>query len=212
MCSVRSRHMRSLFTAAIFLVLLMAEAQAADTPDFYIWKPYLRGMKEPILSSAKLGHGDFQFRWSRLVGYGEPVSIRIWQTHGETFARSVRLEFHLDYSVGRITRDQTIRLNEKQVRELRAYVSASNFWRPLNTQEKAFNDRFLGGAHWLFEIQDSSGYRSLSMFSPALLAGDRDPRPLKIPKEMRSSRPYIAVASFLLGTTRIFPEELKAYH
>ncbi len=203
--------MRSLLAAFLLLLLVMTETQAKEAPDFYIWKPYLRGMKEPLLSSTKLARGDFQFRWSRLVGYGEPVSIRIWRTHGESFARAVSLKFHLDYSVGRISRDQTIRLNEKQVREVRTYVLSDDFWRPLNTQEKAFDSGFLGGAHWLFEIQDASGYRSLSMFSPALVAGDRDPRPLKIPKEMRSSRPYIAIASFLLGTTRIFPDELKAY-
>lgn len=200
--------MRPLIAACLSLALMTATARSTDAPESY-WKPYLRGMKEPILSSAKFADGDFQFRWTRLVGNGEPHCIRIWRTNGQSFARSVRLEFRLDYSIGHITRDQTIRLNEKQVKELRDFVSKEGFWRPLNAQEDAFESQLLGGAHWLFEIQDSSGYRFLSMFSPALLAGD--PHPPKMPKEMRSFRPYIAIATFLFRTTRIFPDELKPY-
>jgi hypothetical protein len=202
---------RPLAIRCLILLASIATGRSLDAAEFEeVWRPYLRGMKEPIFSSAKTANGDFQFRWTRLVGYGEPVSIRVWRTHGETFAHAVRLEFHLDYSVGRITHDQTIRLTGKQLEKLQTYISSEAFWRPLNAEEKAFNNGFLGGTHWLFEIRDSSGYRSLSMFSPALIAADRDPR-LKIPKSMRSSDPYIAVATFLLGTTGIFPRELKAY-
>ena len=200
--------MRALI-AALLIGLSITTVHAVGAPEPY-WKPYLRGMKESILPSAKRADGDFQFRWTRLVGHGEPHCIRIWRTNGQCFARSVRLEFRLDYSIGHITRDQTIRLDEKQVTELRNCLLKEGFWRPLNTQENAFEGQLLGGAHWLFEIQDSSGYRFLSMFSPALLAGD--PHPPKMPKEMRSFRPYIAVATFLLRTTRIFPDELQPYH
>lgn len=199
--------MRALIAASL-IALSLATVHAVGAPESY-WPPYLRGMKEPILPSAKLADGDFQFRWTRLVGQGEPHCTRIWRRNGQYFARSVRLEFRLDYSIGHITRDQTMRLDEKQVAELRNHVTKEGFWRPLNTQEDAFERQLLGGAHWLFEIQEPSGYRFLSMFSPALLAGD--PHPPKMPKEMRSFRPYIAVATFLLRTTRIFPDELKPY-
>ena len=194
--------MRSLIAVFISFVLMGATARATDAPESY-WRPYLRGMKEPVLSSAKLADGDFQFRWTRLVGYGDPVSIRVWKTRGTGLIRAVRLEFHLDHSVGRISRDQTIYLSEKQLAQLQSYLAAGDFWQPFQ------QPRTLGGAHWLFELQDSSGYHFVSIFSPALLVGD--PQYQKTTKDVRKFRQYIRVAAFLLSTTRIFPDELKPY-
>ncbi len=200
--------MRTLLVAIISWSLLTT-VSAADAPDSY-WTDYHKGMKEPVLPPVKFADGDFQFRWMRLSIAGEPLSIRVWQHHGHAFVRSVRLEYKLDFSLGQITRDQTIPLSEKQLARLRSSFAGPKFWRPFNPTEKAFENDFLDGAHWLFELSDSSGYRFISMFSPPLFL--RDANPPKIPKGMRSWRPYVRMATALLRTTNIFPGEREAWY
>ena len=173
-----------------------------------VWWPYLRGMKEPLLSHAKTSDGDFQFRWTRLPHYGEPVSVRIWRSHRETHARAVRLKFYLDYRVGRITRDQTGGVSEKQAAVLRSYVTDAEFWQPRHE-----GDRILGGTRWLFELQDSSGYRILSVFSPVSLLSDQEVGDRAYhwtAAQKRAFRREIQVATLLLRATKIFPDELAA--
>jgi hypothetical protein len=175
-----------------------------------VWWPYLRGMKEPLLARGKASDGDFQFRWTRLPGYGEPVSVRILRAQGKTYARAVRLKFYLDYRVGHITRDQTNRLSDNETALLRSYIAESNFWQP-----RPEGDRILGGTRWLFELQDSSGYHVLSVFSPVLFLGDQEVGKRAdhwTPAQKRIFRREIQVATLLLRSTRIFPDELTAQH
>jgi hypothetical protein len=165
-------------------------------------------MKEPLISHRKTSDGDFQCRWTRLPGYGEPVSVRIWRSHGETHARAVRLKFYLDYRVGRVTRDQNSLVPEKQAAILRSYLAGAEFWQPRHE-----GDRILGGTRWLFELQDSSGYHVLSVFSPVLSLGDQEVGERAYhwtPAQKRIFRREIQVATFLLHATKIFPDELTA--
>jgi hypothetical protein len=198
---------RSVFAASLLFLASSAAALAMDAAEFNdVWKPYLRGMNEPLLSAGKMLDGDFQLRWTRLPHYGEPVSIRIWRSHGETYARAVRLRFYLDYRVGRITRDQTIRLSEKQAAKLRSYLEDTEYWQPRHE-----GDRILGGTRWLVELRDSSGYHALSLFSPVLLLNDREVGDRAYhwtPAQKRAFRCHIQVATFLLRATKIFPDEL----
>jgi hypothetical protein len=196
--------------APFLIVLASTAAMSATLPREFeeVWWPYLRGMKEPLLSRGKLNDGDFQFRWTRLPHYGEPVSVRIWRSRGETHARAVRLKFYLDYRVGHITREQTSLVTEKQTAILRSYLADTAFW-----QSRHEGDRILGGTRWLFELQDSSGYHVLSVFSPVLFLGDQEVGERAYhwtPVQKRVFRREIQVATFLLRATRIFPDELTA--
>ena len=122
---------RPVFAAFLLFLASNVPVRAMDAEEFdKVWKPYLRGMNEPVLSAGKTIDEDFQFRWTRLPNYGEPVSIRIWRSHGETHARAVRLKFYLDYRVGRITREQTSLVTEKQTAILRSYLADTEFWQP----------------------------------------------------------------------------------
>ena len=203
--------MRTRWLVAAFLILFASTAAVnAMLPREFeeVWWPYLRGMKEPLLSHGKASDGDFQFRWTRLPHYGEPVSVRIWRSHGETHARAVRLKFYLDYRVGRITREKTSRVPEKQAARLRSYIADAEFWRPRHE-----GDGILGGTRWLFELQDSSGYHVLSVFSPVLFLGDQEVGDRAYhwpPTQKRVFRREIQGATFLLRTTKIFPDELTA--
>jgi hypothetical protein len=200
---------RSLIAACLILLASTAASRSMLPGEFKdVWSPYLRGMKEPRLSSGKASDGDFQFRWTRLPHYGEPVSVRVWRSHGETHPRAVRLKFYLDYRVGRITHDQTNRVPEKQAAMLRSYLADPEFWQPRDE-----GDRILGGTRWLFELQDSSGYQVLSLFSPVLLVGDQEVGDRAYhwtPAQKRIFRREIQVATFLLRATKIFPDEPAA--
>jgi hypothetical protein len=191
---------------ALPLFLLCAIALAGEQPESY-WRKYHRGMKEPSLRSGKLRDDEFAFRWTRLSNSGEPLAIRIWCHDGETRCRSVRLAYRLDFSIGPITADKTTKLSPSQNRELRSYLSRHDLWCALSPQEQAMQNRFLGGAHWLFEVEDRSGYRFVSLFSPALLtASSRSKDTLR---GMRNVEGYLSLATFLLRLTRVFPDETQ---
>jgi len=200
---------RSLIAACLILLASTAASKAMLPGEFKdVWWPYLRGMKEPLLARGKAKDGDFQFRWTRLPHYGEPVSVRIWRAHGQTYAHAVRLKFYLDYRVGRTTRDQTSRLSDKEAGLLRSYIEDPDFWQPRHE-----GDRILGGTRWLFELQDSSGYHVLSVFSPVLFLSDQEVGERAYhwtPAQKRIFRREIQVVTLLLRSTRIFPDELTA--
>ena len=192
----------------VFCVTVLATVtHGADKPESY-WNLYFRGMKEPILPSAKVADEDFHVRWTRLSYSGEPLSIRVSRTNGRMMARAVRLQYRYDYSVGRITCDQTIQLTDKQVAHLLSLLRDSAFWRGYRGDPYLEGAVFLDGARWLFELQDSSGYHFVSLFSPALLAGDAQSH--YTASQRRRFRRYIALATFLLRTTEIFPAERQA--
>ena len=120
------------------------------------------------------------------------------------------MQYHLDYSVGRITHDQTTQLTDKQAAHLLSLLRDPGFWRGYRGDPQLENEIFLDGARWLFELQDSSGYHCVSLFSPALLAGDADVRSHYDASQRRRFRRYITPATFLLRTTEIFPNERQA--
>ena len=120
--------MRASIIVFFCITVLATGTHGADKPDSY-WNLYFRGMKEPVLPSAKVADGDFHVRWTRLSYSGEPLSISVSRTNGRTTARAVRLQYRLDYSVDRITRDQTIQLTDKQAAHLLSLLSDSAFWR-----------------------------------------------------------------------------------
>ena len=201
--------MRAAIIVFFCITVLATGTHGADKPDSY-WNLYFCGMKESILPSATVADGDFRIRWTRLSYAGEPLSISVSRTNGRTMARAVRLQYRLDYSVGRITRDQTTQLTDKQAAHLLSLLRNPGFWRGYRGDPRLENEVFLDGARWLFELQDSSGYHYVSLFSPALLAGDTDARSHWTFSERRRFRRYIAPATFLLHTTDIFPGEHQA--
>jgi len=105
-----------------------------------------------------------------------------------------------------ITRDQTSRLSDKEAGLLRSYIADPDFWQPRDE-----GDRILGGTRWLFELQDSSGYHVVSVFSPVLFLGDQEVGERAYhwtPAQKRIFRREIQVATLLLRATKIFPDEL----
>jgi hypothetical protein len=91
---------------------------------------------------------------------------------------------------------------------LRSYLADAEFWQPRHE-----GDRILGGTRWLFELQDSSGYHVLSVFSPVSFLGDQEVGDRAYhwtPAQKRIFRREIQVATFLLRATKSFPDELTA--
>jgi hypothetical protein len=201
--------MRYLFFLHRCAFLLSAHLAAAEAKPETYWSEYLTAMKEPSLSSTKVADGDFQFRWSRLDGSHDPMTIRMWREHGKTRCRCVRLKYRADFTVGPIRIDRTILLKDEQSEAVRGYLSREDFWRPFTQAEAAAQRDFLGGSRWLLEKADSYGYHFLSMFSPALL-GTYEQRSASPKQNIRSGDAYIALATFLLQTTKIFPDETAA--
>ena len=84
-----------------------------------------------------------------------------------------------------------------QVAPWRVCITATDLRQPFENSEG-----ILGEAHWLFELQDSSGYHFVCLFSLALLTGD--PQFRKECADRRRYQCYIHTASLLLRTTNIF--------
>ena len=196
--------MRITFSIAVLSIAFAGFLDAAEPKPEKYWSEYHRGMKEPSLESAKVGDSDFQFRWTRLDSSHDPMVVRVWREHGKTRCRCVRLKYRLDFSVGPIRIDRTIPLTDEQTTQLRTLIASDGFWSPLSDQEQATYDGLLGGAHWLLEARDASGYRFLSMFSPVLVAFDHD-----LSVKCRDQRVYIDTANFLLKATRLFPDQTE---
>lgn len=202
--------MCAIFSIALLSLVLLEKTSAADTRPPEYWAKYLRAMKEPSIQSTKVAGSDFQFRFVWLRASHGPVAIRVWRHDGRVFCRSVCLEDRLDYSAGPIKSEENVEFTSEQKRKFLARCSTDDFWRPLNSEEEAIMNRFLGGAHWVFEIKDSSGYRTLDLFSPVILKAKVKRKGVDTAK-VRDFQRYADIGMFLAKASRLPKSESRDF-
>jgi hypothetical protein len=171
---------------------------------------YLAAMKEPSIQEAEVKGEDFHFRFTWLRSFQDPVSVRLWSQQGKVQCHYVALAGKSQNSPRTPKDEQTLVLNQEQVRAMEALASAKEFWAPLNKQE----EQMLGfdGAEWIFEWKDALGYRLSDIWTPSAHTPENYRNAFGDKAKHRDFSIYTKMGTFLLKLCKHLPKDANAIY
>ncbi|MBL9156522.1 MAG: hypothetical protein JNJ70_03565 [Verrucomicrobiales bacterium] len=125
---------------------------------------YLSAMKEPSLQRDLEELEEFQFRFTYLRSFDDPLMVRISKVGNTLKLRSVILKMGDNYEPIGVTHDKTVNIGGDEAKDLLENLQQREFWKPLNDAERFCEG--LDGSRWVFEIRDKDGYRMVDPWSP----------------------------------------------
>jgi hypothetical protein len=127
---------------------------------------YLSAMKEPSLLKKSEVSPDFQFRFTWLRSFHDPIAIRVWQDGNSHMIRAIRLTKQPDNSAGPFASDITRKLSSDEWVDLKKVINIDSYLLPIVEQQKLANlTKGLDGAQWIFEVCVDRKYGMIDLWS-----------------------------------------------
>lgn len=125
---------------------------------------YLSAMKEPSLFERGTDPPDFEFRFTWLRSFHDPIAIRIWKAKDGHRMRVVRLAHQNDHSPDRIVVDITRELKKDEWQTLEKTMDVPSLQKPLSDAEDYAAMVGNDGAMWIYETCANQKYQVLEFW------------------------------------------------
>lgn len=165
---------------------------------------YLSAMKEPSVKADLENGVERVIRFTYLRSFHDPLAVRITDIGGKLTVRAVRLKKDLEHRPVKVDHDKSWDLDGNSTKVILALFEQKDFWKPLNSIEKARGNG-KDGSNWIFEIHDKEGYRMIDIRNPGVVSPDLDPT------KMRDLMLYKKTGEAILDIGKILPEPYDRY-